>query len=131
MGGLGGEVAVVSVVLADDVEDIRFVFRIVLECGGRFKVVGEATNGVEAVEITGALRPDVLLLDVGMPEMGGLEALPLLRRVSPDTKVVVVSGYGALAERAALDGGAAAFVTKGDDTQRLVEAVTEAVDRTG
>ena len=84
----------VSVLLADDVEDVRYLFRVVIEVDGRFEVVGEATTGREAVDLAASLRPDVVLLDLAMPEMGGLEALPLIKAASPATKVIVVTAFG-------------------------------------
>src|SRR5437870_947474 len=82
-----GPMEPVRIVLADDVEDIRYLFRVVLEAAGRFEVVGEAATGREAVDLARSLQPDVILLDLGMPEMGGLEALPLIKVASPTTQV--------------------------------------------
>jgi DNA-binding NarL/FixJ family response regulator len=83
-----------SVLLVDDDEDVRFLERNLFETDGRFDVIGEARNGVEAVQLARALHPEAVLLDILMPEMDGWEALPLIRRVSPDTSVVVVSALG-------------------------------------
>jgi DNA-binding NarL/FixJ family response regulator len=84
----------VRVLLVDDDEDIRFLERNLFENDGRFAVVGEARNGAEAVQLARTLLPEAVLLDVLMPEMDGWEALPLIRRVSPETAVVVVSALG-------------------------------------
>ena len=117
----------VRIVLADDAEDIRFLFRVVLEAAGRFDVVGEATTGREAVDLARSLQPDVILLDLGMPEMGGLEALPLIKVASPTTQVVVVTAFGELSEQAAYERGAVAFVTKGAKPGQLVDVVAGVV----
>jgi DNA-binding NarL/FixJ family response regulator len=83
----------IRVLLADDVEDIRAVLRTTLELDGRFEVVGEAANGVEAVRLCEELQPDVLVLDLAMPVMDGLQAIPEVRRGSPATKIFVLSGF--------------------------------------
>ena len=117
----------VRIVLADDVEDIRYLFRVVLEAVGRFEVVGEATTGREAVDLAASLRPDVVVLDLAMPEMGGLEALPLIKAASPATKVVIVTAFGELSEQAAYERGAVAFLTKGAKPGELVEVMADAI----
>jgi YesN/AraC family two-component response regulator len=95
--------APVRVVLADDTEDIRLLTRTVLDLDGGFEVVGEAATGAEALALVRELAPDVVVLDLAMPEMDGLQVLPVIREESPTTRVVVMSGF----ERSAL--GAEAF----------------------
>lgn len=102
------------VVLADDDEDTRLLLRTALHRDGRFEVVGEAGNGPAAVEAATRLRPDLVLLDLGMPEGGGLEALPRLHEAVPDTRVVVVSGFpGDRLAAVTRAGGAVGYVQKG------------------
>ena len=84
---------VVRVVIADDEEDIRVLLRVNLQLDGRFDVVGEAETGGEAIDLVAAERPDVLVLDLRMPEMSGEEALPVLREAWPDLPVVVFSAH--------------------------------------
>lgn len=111
-----------SVVLADDDPDIRLLVKMVLEEGGRFRVVAEAGHGDEAVDLVRRHRPDLTLLDVSMPEMDGLEALPLIREASPETKVVVLSGFAREhVEVAALAGGALGYLEKGGSFLALVD----------
>jgi len=104
------------VLLADDAPDIRLLLRMGLESetGNRFEVVGEATNGREAVDLASDTRPDAVILDMAMPVMDGLEAIPLIREASPKTKIIVLSGFEAnqLADRA-LALGASAYLEKG------------------
>lgn len=106
------------------------MLRIILHQHGGFEIVGEAADGAEAVELTGALRPDVVVLDLAMPVMDGLEALPLLREVSPETVVVVLSGFarGQL-DHVALARGAAAYVEKGEAFSRIADTLLAVVAR--
>ena len=116
----------VRVVIADDTADIRTTIRSVLETMTDVVVVGEATNGVEAVEAVTELQPDLLLLDLSMPVMTGMEALVKIRAATPGTRVVVLSGYGR--DQAAVDAlaaGASAYVEKGGSTRRLVSLVAD------
>lgn len=78
------------VLLVDDDEDTRALLMIALRRGGA-EVVGEAANGVEGIELARGLKPDLVVLDLEMPVMGGLEALPELRIAAPSAQVVVVS----------------------------------------
>ena len=115
----------VRVLLADDYPDLRGLMRFQLERAG-FVVIGEATDGQEAVDMARALSPDVIVLDLAMPKMDGLQALPTLRESSPASKVIVVSGFAnGLMEDRVLAAGAARFVEKrvGMDLVGLVEAV--------
>jgi len=115
MGNGGNENwARARVVLVDDEPDIVYLARTLFESDGRFDVVGEASDGEQAVRLAQSLQPEAVLLDILMPGMDGWEALPLIRRVAPDTAVVVVSALGRrqdVAERAA-SLGAAAYVEK-------------------
>jgi len=115
------------VVLVDDEPDIVYLARTLFESDGRFDVVGEASDGEQAVRLAQSLQPEAVLLDILMPGMDGWEALPLIRRVAPDTAVVVVSALGRrqdVAQRAA-SLGAAAYVEKAKlgSTPMLVASV--------
>jgi chemotaxis response regulator CheB len=86
------------VVIVDDEPEIVLLERTLLDRDGRFEVVGEGADGTSAVRLARTLQPHVIVLDVLMPVMDGWEALPLIKRVSPDTQVVVVSALGADSE---------------------------------
>src|SRR5437764_15323425 len=89
---VGGKTASkVRVLLADDLADIRLVMRLLLEADGRAEIVGEAADGAEAVRLAAELRPDAVVLDLRMPGMDGVAALPLIRDASPGTAVVALS----------------------------------------
>ena len=112
--------------IADDVPALRSLVRAMLEEDGEIIVVGEANNGLEAVAGVMAHRPDVLLLDLSMPQMDGMEVLFLLREKAPETKVIVLSGFGRdrLAPLA-IELGAAQYVEKGIDGSRLRRVVLD------
>lgn len=113
-------------VIADDLADVRLLARMTLEDSGYFTVVGEAADGREAIEIAGSLRPDVLLLDLSMPRLDGVEALPLICDASPDTKVVVVSSFSAARMEAQTRGrGAVGYIQKTLTQQHLVSQLLE------
>jgi DNA-binding NarL/FixJ family response regulator len=118
------------VVIADDVEDLRYLLKRALERDGRFSVVGLAANGREAVVQAAQQQPDLTLLDLSMPVMDGLEALPLIRSAVPECTVVVLSGFDAeRMETAALDRGAAGYLVKGLSPRRLVDELTRLLGR--
>ena len=127
-----GPAARFRVVVADDVPDLRFLLTRALTASGRFEVVGAAANGREAIAQAQALRPDLTLLDLAMPVMDGLEALPLIRAAVPDCTVVVLSGFDAETMAApALARGAAGYLVKGLSPVALVEellALLEAIE---
>jgi len=117
---------VFRVLIADDVQDLRSMLRLALELSGRFTVVAEAMNGAHAVDLAAMYTPDLALLDLSMPTLDGLEALPRILEVSPDTKVVVLSGFEeARMAPLALKGGAVAYIEKGVPPRRLVQALIE------
>lgn len=117
-------------VLADDVFDLRFMVKLALERSGRFQVVGEAENGDEAVKLAEKHQPDLVLLDVSMPVKDGLEALPDIRTVSPNAKVVMLSGFEAsrLASTA-IESGASAYLEKGIPPGQLVTELLKVLGR--
>jgi len=83
----------ITVLIADDHALYREGLRMLLAQDRGIMVVGEATDGLKALSLTKSLQPDILLLDVRMPELDGLEALPKIRENSPRTKVLVLSGF--------------------------------------
>jgi DNA-binding NarL/FixJ family response regulator len=87
-----------------------------------FDVVGEASDGEEAVESAEALRPDLVLLDLSMPGMDGLTALPRLREAAPDCEVVVLTASGTEENLlGAIRGGAAGYLLKSEPPERIVD----------
>jgi len=113
------------VLIVDDAEDLRGLLRARMEMTDHLVVVGEAGDGVAAVEQATMLQPDLVLLDVAMPVMDGLEALPLIRQAVPHVRVIVLSGFNdsTMAEHARLAGADHYFV-KGTSLRELM-ALTE------
>ena len=117
------------VLLADDHTMLRESLRRFLSDEG-FDVVGEAGDGEEALRLTEELQPDVVLMDVSMPVLDGVEATRSLRRRFPSTEVVVLTMFGdsAVAERA-FRAGAAGFLAKDCSLDEVAEAIRIAADR--
>ena len=102
-----------TVVLIDDSSEVRSLVRTRLELSGRFEVVGEGGDGADAIGLAFRHEPDLLLLDTSMPTMDGLEALPAVLTLSPDTRVVMFTGFEEQGlATAARELGAADFIEK-------------------
>ncbi len=109
------------VLVVDDTEDFRELMRIVLERTGDFEVVGEAADGQQAVELAREIQPDVVLLDIAMPVMDGLQALPAIREICADAAVVMLSGFSATKMREqAVALGADGYLEKGQPMRGLL-----------
>ena len=85
----------IRVLIADDTPDIRLLLRAALRMYPGFEIVAEAADGAEAVTLTTEHKPDAVLLDLAMPVKDGLQAIPEIRASSPDTKILVLSGFTA------------------------------------
>jgi DNA-binding NarL/FixJ family response regulator len=109
------------VLIVDDAANLRELLTVLLEVEDDFEVVGAAADGQQAIERAGELAPDVILLDLAMPVMDGLQALPALRDLVPQARIVIFSGFEheALA-RSALTAGADAYIEKGTSVLQLV-----------
>lgn len=117
------------VLIADDTPGARLMVKMALTADQNVEVVGEAANGAQAVEMAKSECPDVMLLDIAMPVMDGLTAIPLIQETCPETKILVFSGFAAsdLAEKA-LKLGAHGYVEKGAPLHELTERVRALAD---
>lgn len=112
-----------KVLIVDDAIFMRMTIKKILEENGH-SMVGEAITGVEAIEKFAELKPDVVLLDISMPEMNGLEALKRIRILDPKAQVIICSALGQQDFVAsAIENGAKDFIVKPFTATQLVEAV--------
>jgi DNA-binding NarL/FixJ family response regulator len=127
-GGCLTERKPISVYLVDDVPELRELIKFGMEEDPGFEVVGEAGDGRTALEGIAETRPAAVLLDLSMPDMDGLEAIPEIRKGDPDVAIIVLSGFSA--DRMggpAMERGADGYVEKGTPIQELRDATRTAV----
>jgi two-component system nitrate/nitrite response regulator NarL len=106
--------------LVDDSDRWRSLVRSILENIPQFRVVGEAGDGLEAIKKAGVLRPDVVLLDIGMPHLNGIEAAKEIRQASPNSNIIFLTQESdSDVRRAALATGAVAYVLKSNASHEL------------
>jgi DNA-binding NarL/FixJ family response regulator len=118
----------ITIVIADDSNEFRTILRLFLESARDFSVIGEARDGKEALTLTKTLAPDILLLDLRMPKMDGLEVLDhLQKRKSPAEVIVLTSHADFYYEKQALKRGASRYIPKGGAPNRLIETIREVV----
>ena len=125
--GAGARLPHVRVFVVDDVEQLRVLARFQLEEDPALRVVGEAADGAGALAGIEEAQPDVVVLDLALPGLDGLELIPLIHECSPTTRIVVFSGFGAeRLEQPALERGACAYVEKGASPEVLRKKVRAA-----
>ncbi|MGC2472835.1 MAG: response regulator transcription factor [Candidatus Sulfotelmatobacter sp.] len=119
----------IRILVVDDHPIVRQGLKTLLEGHSDWQVVGEASDGAEAIEKAKDLTPDVMVLDVTMPRMNGLEACRLLRRLSPELEILFVTQHDSpQMMREALEAGARGYVVKSNAARDLLAAV-EAVSQ--
>jgi DNA-binding NarL/FixJ family response regulator len=123
------------ILIADDNPLVRCGLRMLIERQEGWSVCGEAADGLEALEKATSLKPDVILLDISMPKLDGLNALPMLREKVPDSEIIVLTLLECVdLARIAAEAGARAYVTKSllmTDLVPTIEALQRAETSAG
>ena len=121
-----------NVLVVDDSADLRTLISMVIDRHpGGWQVVDTAADGQEAVHAARRCQPDLVLLDIAMPVMDGMQALPLIREAAPAAVVVMLSGYPfATAGRGALDAGAHGYLEKSDLVRSLIPRLEQILETT-
>jgi DNA-binding NarL/FixJ family response regulator len=120
----------VRILIVDDHDVMRGGLRSLLESRPGWQVCGEAANSTEAIEQAKILHPDVVVLDISMPGFSGLEAVPLIRKETPDAEVLILSRYEEREMRLkALEAGARGYVTKSQGLARELLAAIDGIVR--
>lgn len=114
----------ITVLIADDHAVVRDGLRLTLGENADLRVVGDASNGIEAIRTAGRLVPDVIVLDIAMPQLNGIDAIPQIRQVAPSAQFVMLSMHSN-AEYAlrALDAGALGYVLKESAAREVADAI--------
>ena len=118
----------IGVLICDDNGGIREMLKAVLARRSALRCVGEASDGNQAVAEAARAQPDVILLDLAMPNRTGLQCLPELRRVAPEASIIVFSGFSmAVIAEEALGLGADLYLSKGAAPDAINDAIEQAV----
>ena len=120
--------AAAGVLICDDNDAMRMLLGVLVDASPKLRVVGEASNGNDAVAQATRLQPNVILLDLAMPVRSGLDALPELRDVAPDARVIVYSGFaGGIVADDVLALGATGYLEKGAHPDTIVATIERAL----
>ncbi len=112
-----------TILIVDDTQFMRKMLRDIFEKHG-FKIVGEASNGKEAVKLYEELSPNLTTMDISMPEMDGIEALKAIMKIDPEAQVLMVSAMGFQSKvLEAVKAGAKNFIVKPLDEEKVIEVV--------
>ena len=116
----------VRILTADDFEGWRSFVSSMLGSNPKFKIIGEVTDGVDAVQKAQELQPDLILLDIGLPKLNGIEAARQIRDVAPNSTILFLTeNYSPDVAKEALRTGASAYVVKSDAGRELLPAVED------
>src|SRR5438067_2252311 len=116
----------ISILIADDHTLVRETWSFILNTDPRFTVIAESGSGEEAVELAKNLRPNIVIMDINLPGMNGIEATQLIRKYSPGTKVLGVSLHTQPTyARKMIQKGAMGYVTKNSSREEMFKAITE------
>ncbi|MGL4730127.1 MAG: response regulator [Clostridium sp.] len=116
-----------KVLIVDDATFMRMMIKDILEKNG-FEVVGEAQNGLKAVELYKSEKPDVVTMDITMPDMDGIEAVKAIKEFDPNAKIVMCSAMGQQSMvMDAIRAGAKDFIVKPFQADRVLEAINKVI----
>jgi two-component system chemotaxis response regulator CheY len=114
----------VTFVIVDDAVFMRTIIRKMIEQVEDYKVLGEASNGRDAIEAAAKFQPDIMTLDITMPELDGIQAVPEILKISPKTRIIMVSAMGQQSMVIeAIKMGAKDFVIKPFEKSRVYQAI--------
>ena len=115
----------ISIVIADDNDMMRSILRGMLR-GEEYDVIGEARNGLAAVEMAERLKPDIICMDVMMPEKNGIEALVEIKRASPEIEIIMVTGNSdPETVQESIQNGACGFIIKPFNAARVLDTLAK------
>ncbi len=118
-----------SVLIVDDAAFMRMSIKRMLEANGH-TMAGEASNGIEAVQMYLDVKPDVVILDITMPEMNGVEALKRIKVLDPEAKIIICTAIGQQPMLAqAVECGATDFIVKPFEVDRLMSAIDKVMNK--
>jgi DNA-binding NarL/FixJ family response regulator len=117
-----------TILICDDDASMRSLLRVVVDLAPGMRVVGEAADGEVAIREASRLQPDVILLDLAMPVLSGLDALPRLRESAEAAKIIVLAGFSAATVADQVHAlGAASYLEKGADPEAIITAIEHVV----
>ena len=120
--------AAAGVLICDDNDAVRALVGVIVDRALGLTVVGEAADGNEAIVEATRLQPDIIILDLAMPKLSGLEAIPVLRRIAPNAQIIVFSGFASASVGAqALALGAVSYLEKGANPDLIVATIEQAL----
>lgn len=117
-----------SVLVVDDAAFMRMTVKRMLEAHGH-TMAAEAENGLEAVQKFNEVRPDIVLLDITMPEMNGIEALKQIKEIDENARIIICSTVGQQLVAEAIQCGATDFIIKPFEEERLMESIERAMNK--
>ena len=113
----------ISVIIVDDHDVVRQGLRRVLEMDERIQILGEAKNGLEAVALATSMKPEVIIMDLKMPDMDGITATREIKKTSPDTSVLMLTMYADNYFDDAIEAGASGYLLKDGDSKKIAQAI--------